>query len=247
MVPAVVASRLGARYTAHVRTLTREQSREIDRIAQEELLIPGLLLMENAAIGIAAEALSLAGKARAVAIVCGPGNNGGDGLAAARHLSNRGLDVSVHLPLPGDAYGDRSDAATNLRIVHAMGIRVREDLEFGDAALVVDALLGTGLVRDIRDPFRAAVLAMNDLRCPVLSVDLPSGLDANSGEVLGVAVRATVTATMVAPKVGFARGDGPIHVGRVVVVDIGIPPSLVERVARATPPADRAAASRPNG
>jgi NAD(P)H-hydrate epimerase len=230
---------VAARYTGPVRALTREQSREIDRIAQEELRIPGLLLMENAAIGIAAHAAALLeGSTGHVAVVCGPGNNGGDGLAAARHLSNRGLDVRVYLALPVDAYGDKSDAATNLAIVRAMGIPVYEDLQLGSAALVVDALLGTGLVRHIRDPFRTAVLAMNEVRCPVLSVDLPSGLDANSGEVLGVAVSATVTATMVAPKVGFEKKDGPLHVGRVVVVDIGVPPSLVERVVGAKPRAD---------
>ena len=216
-----------------MRALTREQIREIDRVATEELRIPGIILMENAAIGVAAAALELrAGNPGPVAIVCGPGNNGGDGLAAARHLANRGIDVRIHLALPADAYRDGSDAATNLAIVRAMEIPVHEDLEFGHPALVVDALLGTGLVRDIREPFRTGVLAMNACGCPVLAVDLPSGLDANTGEVRGEAVRATVTATMVAPKAGFSRNAGPAHVGRVVVVDIGIPPSLVERIAR---------------
>ncbi len=213
--------------------LTREQSREIDRIATEELLIPSLLLMENAAIGIAAAAVSLGAGSGPVAVVCGAGNNGGDGLAAARHLWNREMDVRVHLVLPADALRDGSDAATNLAIVRAMGIPLREDLDLSGAALVIDALLGTGLVRDIREPFRPAVAAINDARCPVLAVDVPSGLDANSGEARGSAVRATVTAAMVAPKVGFARKDGPLHVGRVVVVDIGVPRSVVERVARA--------------
>ncbi len=213
-----------------MQALTREQSREIDRVATEELRMPGLLLMENAAIGIAALARDLyAGKGH-VAVVCGPGNNGGDGLAAARHLSNGGADVRVHLALPADTYRDGSDAATNLAIVRAMGIPLREDLELSGPALVIDALLGTGLVRDIREPFRTAVAVINGANCPVLAVDLPSGLDANTGEARGGAVRATVTATMVAPKVGFARKDGPVHVGRVVVVDIGVPRFVVERV-----------------
>jgi NAD(P)H-hydrate epimerase len=216
--------------------LTREQSREIDRVATEELLIPGLLLMENAAIGVAAAAIDLAkGRSGHVAILCGPGNNGGDGLAAARHLSNRGVEVRVHLALPADAYRDGSDAATNLAIVRAMGIALHEDLDFSRPTLVIDALLGTGLVRDIREPFRSCVAAMNRAGCPVLAVDLPSGLDANTGEARGEAVRATVTATMVAPKIGFTRRDGPAHVGRVVVVDIGVPPSVVDRAIRAAP------------
>lgn len=223
---------LAPRYTGRVLALTREQSREIDRIATDELRIPGLLLMENAAIGIASAALALGGRNGHVAVVCGPGSNGGDGLAAARHLKNRDVDVRVHLVLPADAYRDGSDAATNLAIVRAMGMPLREDLALGRPALVIDALLGTGLVRDIREPFRSAVAAINDAQCPVLAVDVPSGLDANSGEVRGSAVRATVTTTMVAPKVGFSRKDGPLHAGRVVVVDIGVPRSIVERVAR---------------
>jgi NAD(P)H-hydrate epimerase len=214
--------------------MTREQIREIDRIATEELLIPGLLLMENAAIGVAAAAVDLRGNgAGHVAIVCGPGNNGGDGLAAARHLFNRGIEVRVHLALPAAAYRDGSDAAINLAIVRAMGIGVLEHMELERPSLIVDALLGTGLVREIRDPFRTAVATINAAGCPVLAVDLPSGLDANTGEVLGTAVRASVTATMVAPKVGFERKDGPAHVGRVVVVDIGVPRFVIDRVARA--------------
>jgi len=227
-----------------VRALTREQIREVDRAAIEELRIPGLLLMENAAIGVADVATDLSAQHPGpVVIVCGPGNNGGDGLAAARHLSNRGLDVRVNLAVPADAYRDGSDAATNLAIVRAMDIPIHEDVDYGGAGLIVDALLGTGLVRDVRDPFRTAVIAMNEAGCPVLAVDLPSGLDANTGQVLGAAVRATVTATMVAPKVGFERMDGPAHVGRIVVVDIGVPPSLVERVSRATVQADAARGS----
>jgi NAD(P)H-hydrate epimerase len=166
-----------------------------------------------------------------VAVVCGPGSNGGDGLAAARHLANRGIDVRLHLALPADAYRDGSDAATNLAIVRAMGIAVAEGGSLGRPALVIDALLGTGLSRDVRDPLRAAILEINAAGCPVLAVDVPSGLDANTGRVLGAAVRATVTATMVAPKVGFRLLDGPAHVGDVVIVDIGVPPAVVRRVA----------------
>jgi NAD(P)H-hydrate epimerase len=217
-----------------VHALTREQSREIDRIATEELRIPSLLLMENAAIGVANAALALGEINGIVAVICGPGNNGGDGLAAARHLSNRGVPVEVHLALPADAYRDGSDAAVNLAIVRAMGLPLHEGFDLGRPALVIDALLGTGLVRDVREPFRTAIAQINNAGCPVLAVDLPSGLDANTGEARGEAVRATVTATMVAPKEGFARKDGPAHVGRVVVVDIGVPPSVLERVAQAT-------------
>lgn len=199
-----------------------------------ELHIPGVVLMEHAAIGISAAALEvLPGGTGHVAIVCGPGNNGGDGLAVARLLANRGTSVSLHLAVPADTFREGSDASTNLAIARAMGVPIREDLELGRPALILDALFGTGLARDVREPFRSAIRAMNDASCPVLAVDVPSGLDANTGQVLGEAVRAAVTATMVAPKTGFGLAEGPAHVGRVVVVDIGTPPSLLERVATA--------------
>jgi NAD(P)H-hydrate epimerase len=212
-----------------VPSLTREQAREIDRVAMEELKIPGIVLMENAARGIAEIARPEAGDGP-VAIVCGPGNNGGDGLAVARHLANAGLSVRVHLVVPAEAYRDGSDAAMNYEIVRRMGLPLREDLGLLDAALVVDAIFGTGLSRDVREPFRTAISAINDAPGRVLAVDLPSGLDANTGHVLGVAVKAAVTATMVAPKAGFRLGAGPSHIGTVVAVDIGVPPAVVARV-----------------
>jgi len=225
------------RYTARV-MLTREQSREVDRIAMEELRIPGIVLMENAALGITEAVLkALAGGPGPVAVVCGPGNNGGDGLAVARHLANRGVEVAIHLAVPPEAYRDGSDAATNLAIVRAMKLPTAEGTTLGRPALVVDALFGTGLSRPVLPPFRTAIEAMNAAGAPVVAVDLPSGLDANTGRILGVAVRAAVTATMVAPKTGFTLGEGPRLVGEVVVVDIGVPPSVVRRVQAGERPA----------
>jgi NAD(P)H-hydrate epimerase len=214
-----------------VRPLTREQAREIDRIAMEELSIPGIVLMENAARG-AAESLirRFPGLGGTVAVVCGPGNNGGDGFAAARHLANAGLHVRIHLVAPPDGFREGSDAATNLAIVRAMGLPVLANVELGGAAIVVDAIFGTGLSRAVREPYRAAIAAVRAARARVVAIDLPSGLDADTGRTLGIAVRADLTATMVAPKVGFTLGDGPSLVGEVVVVDIGVPPAVVRRV-----------------
>jgi NAD(P)H-hydrate epimerase len=218
--------------------LTREQAREIDRIAMEEVGIPGIALMENAARGIADVARArLAGGLGPVAVVCGPGKNGGDGFAAARHLSNAGLEVRVHLVVPPEAYPDGSDAGTNLRILRAMGVPVRTDVDLAGAAMVLDGIFGTGLTRPVRDPYVAAVRAIHAAGAAgayVVAIDLPSGLDANTGAVLGIAVHARCTATMVAPKAGFLLGEGPRLVGEVCIVDIGAPPSLVTRVTGGT-------------
>ena len=210
--------------------LTREQARAMDRIAMEELHIPGIVLMENAARGIAQVALRrLQGRSGPVSVVCGPGNNGGDGLAAARHLANAGADVQIHLVVPTEAYRAGSDPAIHLAVVRAMGLAVRDDLELGGAGLILDGIFGTGLTRGVRPPFGSAIDAINGAGSPVLAIDLPSGLDANTGAILGAAVRADVTATMGARKVGFTLGEGPAHVGEVEVIDLGIPPTVIER------------------
>jgi NAD(P)H-hydrate epimerase len=212
--------------------LTREQAREMDRIAMEELHIPGIVLMENAARGIAQVALRrLEGRPGPVAVVCGPGNNGGDGLAAARHLANAGRDVRIHLVVPAEAYRRGSDPAIHLDIARAMGLPLRDDLELSGAGLILDGIFGTGLTRTVRPPFGSAIEAINGAPAPVLAIDLPSGLDANTGAILGAAVRADITATMGARKVGFTLLEGPGLVGQVEVVDLGLPPSVIARCA----------------
>ena len=209
--------------------LTREQSRRVDRLAMEELGLPGIVLMENAARGLASIALEMAaGRDGTVGICCGPGNNGGDGLAVARHLANAGRPVRIHLAVPG--YEERSDPAIHLGVARAMRLPIVSGPPAGQAALWVDGLFGTGLTRAVEGAFRAAIEAMNGAGAPVLAIDIPSGLDADTGRAHGIAVRATVTGTLVAPKVGFRRGDGAAYTGEVRVVDIGVPPGLIERV-----------------
>jgi NAD(P)H-hydrate epimerase len=207
-------------------TLTRSQARLVDRMAMEEIGIPGIVLMENAARGLTDLVPETEGP---IAIVCGPGNNGGDGFAVARHLLNRGRSVEVHLVAPEDKFRPETDAGINLAVLRAMGAPLRADLALHDAAVIVDALFGTGLDRAVREPYAGAIRAINAAELPVLAVDIPSGLDADSGEILGDAVRATWTGTMVAPKAGFDRAAGPTHTGEVRVVDIGCPPWLVDR------------------
>jgi len=220
--------------------LTREGARELDRRAIEEYGIPALLLMENAGRACADAALEmLTSKREGVLVLCGVGNNGGDGLVVARTLWNRGREVRVLCA------GSRArleaasqEVRTNARLWQGLGrpiefveseetVRVRA-AELRTAALLVDALFGTGLARPLAGLQAALVRGMNASLRPILAVDLPSGLDADSGEVLGEAVRAEATVTFVAKKPGIGRGRGPELCGRVRVAEIGIPRFLLE-------------------
>ena len=219
-----------------VRPLSREEVRSIDRRAAEEFGLPALVLMENAGRG-AADLLGEASSASdRVLIACGPGNNGGDGGVVARHLDGRGRSVRVVWFAPLDMIA--GDAAVQHRILAASGIDQCEwtdpdptglDSLFAGADWVVDALLGTGLSRPVDGLLRAVISAMNRSGRPILALDLPSGLDADSGSPLGLAVRASRTATFVAPKLGFSLPGASAYTGRVTVVDIGVPRALLER------------------
>ncbi|MCZ6835714.1 MAG: NAD(P)H-hydrate epimerase [Planctomycetota bacterium] len=207
--------------------LSREAVREIDRRAIEDFGIPGIVLMENAAIGLADAALKmLEGTTHdpsKVLIFCGSGNNGGDGYALARHLTNSGVMVTLFplkYPRPG------SDAAINALICRKMGI-AESSLEHLEKAqefdLVVDALFGTGLDRVVQGQSEDAISWINASGCPVLAVDVPSGLDCDTGLPLGPIVRAKTTVTFVASKPGFLKEEAKPYVGEIIVVEIGAP------------------------
>jgi NAD(P)H-hydrate epimerase len=204
--------------------------------------------MENAGRG-AADVLSRLGIAGPVVVCCGKGNNGGDGFVIARHLDNHGHTVKVLLfARPEDLTGD---AATNYHIVERSGLplavwpdeaRVRADLAGAD--WVVDALYGTGLQGPIRPPMDEVVGWINASGRRVLAVDVPSGLDCDTGRPLGPVIRADYTATFVAAKEGFSRPEARTWLGQVHVVDIGAPRKLVERYLQASA-ASRSAAPGP--
>jgi NAD(P)H-hydrate epimerase len=210
--------------------LSREQVRAIDRRAIDEFGVPGAVLMENAGRG-AAEILASLGIHGRVVVCCGKGNNGGDGFVIARHLDNRGVPVRVLLfAKPEELTGD---AALNYHIVSRSGVPIdvragavdaealRRELVTAD--WVVDALFGTGLMGAVRPPFDQVIAAINASPAKVLAVDIPSGLDCDTGEPLGATVRAHHTVTFVAMKKGFANPAAREWTGLVHVAGIGAP------------------------
>jgi NAD(P)H-hydrate epimerase len=222
--------------------LTRQQVRELDRRAIEEYGVPGIVLMENAGRGVA-ETIGRLGLIGPVVICCGKGNNAGDGLVIARHLENRGYEVRVLLwAMPDELPGD---AATNLRIVQASripldvlsagdGLKVLEAALAGPGA-VVDALLGTGSRGEPRPPLGAVIERINASGRPVVAVDLPSGLDCDTGQAAMNTIRAQHTCTFVAPKPGLIAPDAAPYVGKLHVIDIGAPRKLVAELASVEP------------
>ena len=203
------------------RVLSVAEARALDRDAVERLGMPSVLLMENAARGVAAAARAL-GEDQVV--LCGPGNNGGDGLAAARHLGPRCVVFLLAEPDPERA----PDAALQLRILRAAGRSIRLDsprsADFPSAAVWIDALFGTGLTRAPDGRAAEWIAELNLAPGPHLAVDIPSGLGGDSGVPLGAAcVRADVTVTFEAPKLGLMQAAARNFVGRIEVVPLGLP------------------------
>ncbi|HEX4795269.1 MAG TPA: NAD(P)H-hydrate epimerase [Humisphaera sp.] len=213
--------------------LSRNQLRQIDRLAAERYHIPGIVLMENAARAATDVAMEMLADPRdkQVLILCGGGNNGGDGLAIARHLHNRGSKVQIALTIDPQRY--QNEALVNWKIISAMNFPVAPAtaglIETLRANLILDAIFGTGLTQPPRPPFADLALAVNRSGKPVLAVDIPSGLDCDTGQPLGECIRATRTITFAAQKLGFARAEAQEFLGTVTVGDIGCPSELVSK------------------
>jgi len=218
--------------------LTCQQIRELDVLAIEHVGIPGIVLMENAGRGAAEfihRCLMSPATAR-VLILCGAGNNGGDGFVIARHLHNAGVPVTVALSAPPER--SSGDAATNLHILVRMGLSLlrayepeglaatRAEAEQAD--VIVDALLGTGSTGAPRGTMAELIQIANAApRARRVAIDLPAGLDGDTGEPREPCFRAHATVTMVAPKTGLMAPAARPVVGRIVVVDIGVPRALI--------------------
>jgi NAD(P)H-hydrate epimerase len=211
------------------RTITCDQARRLDAWAVERYGISTLVLMENAGRGVADALVSL-GIDGPVAICCGRGNNGGDGFVIARQLDQRGHEVRVALFCSPEEL--RGDAATNFSIIQRAGLAICDDLArtLDGAAWIVDALLGTGSRGNPRPPLDAAIAQMNAHSAPKLAVDIPSGLDCDTGEPSASTIRAAHTCTIVAAKPGLLLPAARAYVGELHVVDLGVPRRLIQEV-----------------
>ncbi len=207
-----------------MKTVSSSEMQELDRRTIEDIGVPSIVLMENAGRGVSDIALEMlgGGARKKVAIFCGPGNNGGDGFVAARYLARRGIEVEVHII--GQKSKIKNDPKINLEILKKSGVEAEEILSPAKlhCDLIIDAIFGIGLKGEVKGAARDIIKDLNVYGIPILSADVPSGLDADTGEVLGEAVKAKKTATMQFAKKGFYINKGPEHAGDVVVVDVGI-------------------------
>ncbi len=223
-----------------MRVLNAAQMREADRRAIEEIGIPSLVLMENAGrqVVAAVEAMYADLSERRVAVLCGRGNNGGDGFVVARTLLQRGVDVAVFLL--GRVAEVRGDARVNLEILGRLGLTVAEVAdsqawelhfsEFSACTLAIDAIFGTGLNAPVAGLIQSVIADVNASGIPVVSVDLPSGLSADTSEPIGDSIEARLTVTVAAPKLPLVLPPAETRAGDIVIADIGLPASVIEAV-----------------
>ncbi len=212
--------------------MTREEVRAFDRHAIDVLKIPGVVLMENAGLACTRTALSMLATRRKnrVCILCGTGNNGGDGYVIARHLLNQGAHVQVFIF--GNVARVTGDALIHLTILRHLNAAVRtlpadqvtDPKWLSSSDLLIDALLGTGLKGDLRGPYRQLIDTINHAGKQVLAVDIPSGLDCDTGWPLGAAIKADQTVSFVAVKAGFQNPEAAQYTGQVTVASIGVVP-----------------------
>jgi NAD(P)H-hydrate epimerase len=220
----------------------RDGVRAVDREAVEDYGIPGVVLMENAARGLFDAALTIldqidsspSNERRSALVICGSGNNGGDGYALARHLHNARVEVTL---APLGEPDPSSDGGINRAVCRAMQlpeIDLQDISPLRSAGLIVDAIFGTGLDRPVTGRAAEIIRWMNESGRPILAADLPSGLDCNSGEALGLAVRAARTVTFVGWKAGFLNPSSRQFTGEIIVAGIGAPRELIEKHGRRT-------------
>jgi NAD(P)H-hydrate epimerase len=220
--------------------VTAQQMKKMDRLTIESFGIPGIVLMESAGRGAVDILLRHFSDIRCmdVGIAAGRGNNGGDGFVIARCLASAHVPVAVYLL--SEESRVRGDAAENLKLLHHMKIPVYEVPDIGTfeslqsrmnhCNLWVDAMLGTGLTSEVRGLYRKMIAFLNALEKPVMAVDIPSGLDSDTGKPRGSCIKATVTVTFGLPKIGHVVLPGPEFVGKLEVVDIGIPRVVVDQI-----------------
>ncbi|MFZ3089623.1 MAG: NAD(P)H-hydrate dehydratase [Nitrospirota bacterium] len=213
---------------------TSEEMQRLDKDAQTRYGISSLILMENAGMQTVRHIEEKYGglKKKSVVVVSGKGNNGGDGFVIARHAANRGADVSVFLL--SDAKGISGDARTNLVILKKMKVPVHTGISnlkgsLSKADLIVDAIFGTGLKTDVKGIHAKTINLINNAGRPIIAVDIPSGIDADTGQIKGTAVKADTTVTFGLPKIGHFIYPGAAYSGSLKIADISIPKTLIEK------------------
>ena len=225
-----------------MKVVTAAEMRQIDRDTIDGIGIPGIVLMETAGSAIVRAIVQHYPTSQRIGILVGKGNNGGDGLVIARQLAHTGHDVHIFLVSPADSF--IGEAAINLQIAKNLGLRIEAILgekeawkgergegwkrRMANCELVVDAIFGTGLRDSVRDPIATVIDTINSFSIPILSVDLPSGLDADTGNPLGACVKADRTVTIGLPKRGLLVHPGAEFSGKLEVVDIGFPEQVVD-------------------
>jgi len=212
-------------------SITVGQAKRIDFKASQQLGISTLMMMENAGIRVADFVLKIMDKKpnKTIVVFCGKGNNAGDGLVASRQLLCKGINVDTFLLAPGDSLP--SCARKNLEILKKITKRIQQvktesdlkKINISSYGLLVDAIFGTGLKGKIGGIFKAAIEKMNSSEKIIVSIDIPSGLDADKGRVLGIAVKADYTISLIAPKKGILINQGPRFSGKIIKVHIGFP------------------------
>ena len=221
-----------------MKTVTVKQIQKLDDLAINKYGMPSIALMENAGCKVAEHVIKLLKNntnAR-VCVVCGTGNNAGDGFVAARHLINAGIHIDIYMI--GEAANLKNDAALNYNILRRLTYPIspvkKVDAGFHksivNADLLIDAIFGVGLNREIKDPFYSVIAAMNQSKKKIIAVDTPSGLDCTTGKIYGICIKARQTVTFSFVKTGHMRLHGPKQAGRIVVADIGIPLKLKLRI-----------------
>jgi ADP-dependent NAD(P)H-hydrate dehydratase / NAD(P)H-hydrate epimerase len=220
--------------SANTAYYTASAVRELDRIAIEQHGIPAFELMQRAGAAALAALQQQWPAATRLLVCCGTGNNGGDGFVIAALAHKVGLETAIYLV--GERSSIKAAALQALLMAEAQQVAIHAADGFPPAAssltdtVVVDALLGTGLCGEVRPPFRRLIDAINRSGLPVVSADIPSGLCSDTGAVLGACVKADLTVTFIGRKAGLVLDAGPLHCGRVVFADLGVPSALYAQV-----------------
>ena len=218
-----------------MRVVSAKEIQRLDTVAIKHYGVPSIALMENAGRAVADAVIQRLQRKRKqdVCVVCGTGNNAGDGFVAARHLFN--AEIRTRIFLVGKASQLKSDAAVNYKILKKLKYPIKEIRKvdqkileiISQAGIVIDAIFGVGLNRRVEDPFKTIIEALNRSAKHIVAVDVPSGLNATTGDIYGVCVKAKETVTFSLPKKGFYKKMGPRVTGKVIVADIGIPRKII--------------------